>query len=257
MRVSMILIGLGLALGFATSVWAKSLDCEPDKLKAAGKYSFCRLKAASNAIKKSEAPDYSKCDSRFSRNWQKAESRALGTCPTEGDEAAIQAKMVGDADTIMASLSGVPGVRFVDNGDGTVSDNRTGLMWEKKDPNSGCLHCVDDTYNWFDAMSQWITEVNGFTDDPNVQAGLGGHSDWRLPTVVELQTILLEPAPCSTDPCIHPIFGPTALSFPAFFYWSSSTKPNGNAWVVFFGNGGIGNGGKAGLDLFVRAVRGP
>src|SRR5437870_3775042 len=39
-------------------------------------------------------------------------------------------------------------LRFVDNGDGTVTDNQTGLQWEKKVAGSGCLHCVDDVYTW-------------------------------------------------------------------------------------------------------------
>src|SRR5437870_7883095 len=39
-------------------------------------------------------------------------------------------------------------LRFVDNGDGTVTDNQTGLQWEQKVTGSSCLHCVDDTYIW-------------------------------------------------------------------------------------------------------------
>jgi hypothetical protein len=43
--------------------------------------------------------------------------------------------------------------RFVDNGDGTISDRRTGLMWEKKSaldgrPNDDDLHDGDNTYQW-------------------------------------------------------------------------------------------------------------
>ncbi len=47
MSVFIILIGLGFTLGLSTSVWASPLKCQSDKLKAAGKYNFCRLKAAS------------------------------------------------------------------------------------------------------------------------------------------------------------------------------------------------------------------
>src|SRR5437870_3351025 len=39
-------------------------------------------------------------------------------------------------------------LRFVDNGDGTVTDNQTGLQWEQKVAGSSCLHCVNDTYIW-------------------------------------------------------------------------------------------------------------
>ncbi len=60
MRVSIILIALGLVLGLPTSAQAVDLDvkCEADKLKKTGKYGFCRLKAESKAVKKGEAPDY-------------------------------------------------------------------------------------------------------------------------------------------------------------------------------------------------------
>src|SRR5262249_19397201 len=42
---------------------------------------------------------------------------------------------------------------FADNGDGTVTDNRTGLQWEKKDGDDGTvneadLHDVDNGYAW-------------------------------------------------------------------------------------------------------------
>jgi len=43
--------------------------------------------------------------------------------------------------------SGYTDDRFVDNGDGTVTDNMTGLMWEKKDNSSG-IHDMDNIYTW-------------------------------------------------------------------------------------------------------------
>ncbi len=56
MRVSIILIGLGLILGVPTNVQAVEPDvkCYADKVKEAAKYSACRLKAESKAIKKGE-----------------------------------------------------------------------------------------------------------------------------------------------------------------------------------------------------------
>ncbi len=259
MRVSIILIGLGLVLGVPTS--ASALDpgvkCEAAKVKETASYYACRLKAESKAIKKLTTPDFSKCDSKYSEKWKKAESKAGGACPTEGDEAAIRAQMIGDSDSIVAILAGV-GVGFVDNGDGTVTDNQTGLMWEKKVAGSGCLHCMDDDYVWVDAMSDWISEVNGHIDDPDTQAGLGGHTDWRLPTSVELQTIVdLSQGFCGGapfgDPCIDPIFGPTASS-PVWSSSTTSSDPN-NAWEVNFIDGVV-NFSPKGLIFQVRAVRG-
>ena len=40
-----------------------------------------------------------------------------------------------------------PGPRFVDNGDGTITDTKTGLQWEKKS-DDGTIHDQDDTYTW-------------------------------------------------------------------------------------------------------------
>lgn len=36
---------------------------------------------------------------------------------------------------------------FVDNGDGTITDTSTGLMWEKKS-DDGSIHDKDDVYTW-------------------------------------------------------------------------------------------------------------
>lgn len=98
---------------------------------------------------------------------------------------------------VQNSLHGcmLPEDRFVDNGDGTITDNLTGLMWEKKVPGTGCLHCVEDVYDWFEAMSDWIALVNGplqsadDVDDPGFEGGLAGHSDWRVPSLTELKTL--------------------------------------------------------------------
>ena len=69
---------------------------------------------------------------------------------------------------------------------------------------------------------------------------------------MELQTILLEPYPCSTIPCIDPIFGPTA----AYIYWSSTTVASypSDAWYVAFGNCNVFIDFK-GNSYYVRAVR--
>jgi len=134
---------------------------------------------------------------------------------------------------------------FIDNGDGTVTDNMTGLMWEKKVAGDSfsfdrqgigsCLHCVDDRYDWNTAMSEWISTVNGHTNDitGSAQSGLGGDTDWRIPTLAELLTIV----DCGSPPCIDPIFGPTAASF----YWSATTNANfpGFAWFVDFDDGNV------------------
>ncbi|MGQ1947483.1 Lcl C-terminal domain-containing protein [Geofilum sp. OHC36d9] len=59
---------------------------------------------------------------------------------------------------------------FQDNGDETVTDNATGLMWQKED--NGI------TYNWQDALAY------------AANSDLAGYTDWRLPNTKELQSIV-------------------------------------------------------------------
>ena len=65
--------------------------------------------------------------------------------------------------------SAMAGERFVDNGDGTITDTKTGLMWATKDNG--------DSINWRDACS--------YCENYN----LGGYSDWRMPTLAELASL--------------------------------------------------------------------
>ncbi|MCK5420241.1 MAG: DUF1566 domain-containing protein, partial [Desulfobacterales bacterium] len=62
---------------------------------------------------------------------------------------------------------------FVDNNDGTITDKATGLMWQK----SGSSKFL---YNW-DAK-EYIKQLN--------RQRFAGHSDWRMPTVEELASLL-------------------------------------------------------------------
>jgi len=66
--------------------------------------------------------------------------------------------------------------RFADNGDGTVTDHKLGLMWAKTD-NSGDI-------NWIQA-EKWVK----FTFPDTLEKR---YDNWRLPTLAELQSILVE-----------------------------------------------------------------
>ena len=102
---------------------------------------------------------------------------------------------------------------FTDNGDGTITDNLTQLVWQKI-PNA-------NIFTWEQALSY----AEGLT--------IGTNSDWRLPNIKELQSINNEFA---TNPSV---FAPYFSSVGVHNYWSSTTLPNQNLsawyWSTAFG----------------------
>src|SRR5262249_5481923 len=86
--------------------------------------------------------------------------------------------MAGDDGAIRAGAV----LSYTDNGDGTITDNNTGLMWEKQS-DDGSIHDKDNVYTWADAFAVHIAGLNA-------GAGFAGHTDWRLPNVKELQSIV-------------------------------------------------------------------
>ena len=139
-----------------------------------------------------------------------------------------------------------PPLHYQDNGDGTVTDLNTGLMWEQKVAGGGgcttALHAVDATCPWAQATGAWIDAVNA--------EGFAGYNDWRYPNVRELMSIVDY---STINPAIALVFGPTA----AANYWSSTSGANnpGDAWSVFFFSGFVLFASENGA-LRVRAVRG-
>ena len=100
---------VGLVFTF-TPLTATALDpapkCESGKLKEAGKYSFCRLKADAKGVKKSKLPDYFKCADKFTTKWDKLELKAAGQCPSNGDKFPMEARITTDADEIATLVAG-------------------------------------------------------------------------------------------------------------------------------------------------------
>jgi len=99
---------------------------------------------------------------------------------------------------------------FVDNGDGTITDRATGLVWQRADSGKGMA--------WRDALAY----AAGLT--------LAGHHDWRLPNAKELQSIVdyTRSPDTAQSAAISPLFKCTPIKneggkpdFPC--YWSSTT----------------------------------
>jgi hypothetical protein len=135
---------------------------------------------------------------------------------------------------------------YTDNGNGTVTDNNTGLMWQKEDDGN--------TYNWYEASGTYDATYNSTSQDVCGSLNLGGHSDWRLPSKKELITIVDYSIP-SPGPTINSVFTDTKSSP----YWSSTTYTFAyspfNAGNVYFYNGGVGSYDGKYNGFYVRCVR--
>jgi len=65
---------------------------------------------------------------------------------------------------------------FKDNQNGTITDEGTGLVWQKGDS----YHDIKKGVNWYDAL-EYITLKNS--------EKFAGHDDWRLPSLAELNNL--------------------------------------------------------------------
>jgi hypothetical protein len=122
------------------------------------------------------------------------------------------------------------GGSFTDNGDGTVTDTSTGLMWQQ----AGSSNSMD----WGEALA-YCEALN-----------LGGYTDWRLPNEKELRSLVDY---SRYNPAINTAFFPNTA---ALWYWSSTTFADGtdSAWGMGFDYGN-GNHVNKYYSYYVQAVR--
>jgi hypothetical protein len=133
-------------------------------------------------------------------------------------------KMAGkDKTFFVLYVRGNPGYgqnSYTDNGNGTVTDNATGLTWTQSDSGAGM--------NW-EAALNYCEALEA-----------GGSTDWRLPGVKELQSIVdysRSPA-TSNSAAIDPLFNVSAITDEAGqtdypFYWSSTTHADSSGHGSF------------------------
>ena len=164
--------------------------------------------------------------------------------------AGVHAEQFCSLDSIPAST---PDSQLVDNGDGTVTDNTTGLMWKKcleGVSGNNCETGTPDNFTWKKALQQPIIV--------NSSDGFAGHTDWRLPNINELVSLVEEQ--CS-DPAINLNLFPNT---PSWYVWSSSPSVDNSvqcnlscAWYVHFEYGLSVIGSRFNYYLYsVRLVRG-
>ncbi len=139
---------------------------------------------------------------------------------------------------------------YVDHGDGTASDTRSGLMWKRCAEGqtwngATCTGSSAGTVNWNAALSQAVS------------SGFAGHSDWRLPNIKELRSLVEE---CRVKPSINDAIFPAT---PSAYFWSASPNAvnSSYAWYLSFDYGSVNSDGirilgNYHVDGRVRLVRG-
>ena len=130
---------------------------------------------------------------------------------------------------------------FSDNGDGTITDSATGLMWSQDDSGQGM--------DWGSALA-WVQQKNAENHL--------GHSDWRLPNAKELQSIVdYQRSPDTTgSAAIDSIFNASQITNEAGdadypFYWSGTShlRFDGTAFSAVYVAFGRGLGSMDGVTV--------
>jgi hypothetical protein len=144
----------------------------------------------------------------------------------------------GDSSSGKEAQDSKPQRSYTDLGNGIIQDNFTGLMWQKATAPGIRSGDFPDRYTWKEAHT-YCADLS-----------LGGYTDWRLPDVNELQSLMDY---SRYNPAINTTYFPKTL---ASRYWSStmfSIDTNG-AWYVSFYYGYAQNCIKE-SHYYVRAVR--
>ena len=119
-----------------------------------------------------------------------------------------------------------PDPRFTENGDGTVKDHLTDLIWLK---NANCFGPDNTWYEALDASNKLADGQCGLSDDSSP-------GDWHLPNIWELLSLIDYSRFGLALPSGHPFSG-----VQSYFYWSSTPHAHVyvSAWLVYMSHGSM------------------
>ncbi|CAN8138840.1 exported hypothetical protein [uncultured Thiomicrorhabdus sp.] len=148
------------------------------------------------------------------------------------------------------ALASTASVGFVNNGDGTLSHTSSNLMWkicsQGQELSAGGGQCVGNVEekNWQQALQT--------ARDLNQTGGFAGYTDWRLPNIKELASIM-------ELQCVAPVINWSLFpNTPSGIFWSSTPQTSlfysESAWQADFGYGGLGSSSRQN-SFYVRLVR--
>jgi hypothetical protein len=161
-----------------------------------------------------------------------------------------------------AASSGLPNAAsYTDLGNGAVLDNITCLVWQKAESpsdasSSGCSSASDAGAADDAGAPCGITEDIAYCDSLSA-SNAAGYSDWRVPTRVEIASIV---DPTRTSSALNPIFTKEASGYDrTFSLWYETIAGIKNStfgWVYNMGSGLTSNAYGQTSPAMVRCVRG-
>jgi len=157
----------------------------------------------------------------------------------------------------------LPEPRFAINGDGTVTDNMSGLMWQQD------MNCIATHYPGYDndvpagdGRVTWqhaLDFVTGINNGTYSECG-AGYTDWRLPNIKELYSLVhygfQGPALSNTAGTGQWTDGDPFINDPAATFWSSTTVEVGfnAAWQLGLAGGTVNAGMKSNTSYHYKVL---